>query len=229
MNTRVLLIEDDRNLAESILHYLELNELVCDFCEDGNQGLNLIANNAYDVIVSDVNMPKLDGFSMCQRARKEGNATPILLLTANSELNDKLQGFESGADDYLTKPFAMQELLARITALAKRSSGNAKVLKIANLGLEVNLDERWAKREGVTLQLSPSSWVILELLARAYPKAVSKSDLEFAVWGDQLPDSNALKVHVHRLRQRLDKPFSCAIVQVVAGFGFQLKKSDEQL
>lgn len=229
MNTRVLLIEDDRNLAESILHYLELNALTCDYCEDGSQGLSLIATNAYDVIVSDVNMPKLDGFAMCQQTRKDGNATPILLLTANSELNDKLQGFESGADDYLTKPFAMQELLARINALAKRTSGNAKMLNIAALGLEVHLDERWAKREGVTLKLSPSSWTILELLARAYPKAVKKQDLEFAVWGDQLPDSNALKVHVHRLRQRLDKPFSCAIVQVVAGFGFQLKKPDGQL
>lgn len=226
MNTRVLLVEDDRNLAESIMHFLELNAITCDYAEDGKQGLSLVHTNAYDVIVSDVNMPKMDGFSLCQFLRDEGVATPVLLLTANSELNDKLQGFDAGADDYLTKPFAMRELLARIQALAKRSSGQAKIVNIEALDLSVNMDERVASREGEVMQLSPSSWIILEKLVRAYPKAVSKEDLEFAVWGDHLPDSNSLKVHVHRLRQRIDKPFATPVVHAVSGFGFQLKKPD---
>ena len=223
MNTRVLLVEDDRNLAESIMHFLELNDITCDYSEDDKQGLSLINKNTYDVIISDVNMPKLDGFNMCQLVRNAGVTVPILLLTANAELDDKLMGFESGADDYMTKPFAMKELVARIFALAKRSSGKAKILKIDELQLELFLDERRAQRQGELLQLSPSSWVILKKLTRAYPGAVSKEDLEFAVWGDQLPDSNALKVHVHRLRQRLDKPFGSTIVHAVSGFGFQLK------
>ena len=224
MKPRVLLVEDDQNLAETVIHFLELSDVICDYCQDGQQGLHLNTNNSYDVIISDVNMPKLDGLSMCRQLRALGCDTPILLLSSNVGLNDKLSGFESGADDYLTKPFDMPELLARIHSLAKRKSVSTKCLKLEDIGLELNLDKHCALRDGNPLNLSRSSWSILERLVRAYPKAVSRRDLEYAVWGNDMPDSSALKVHIHRLRQRIDKPFSQPLIHVVSGFGFELRK-----
>jgi DNA-binding response OmpR family regulator len=225
MKKRVLLIEDDRKLAESVMHFLELNDTYCDYCCDGRQAITLVAANVYDVIVSDVNMPVMDGLSLCKALRELGCELPILLLTANDDIEDKLQGFASGADDYLTKPFQLRELTARINALAFRSSGKSKRLRIDELKLELQLNQHRAFRENIELNLSPSSWTILEKLTRAYPDAVSKNELEFAVWGEQLPDSNALKVHVHRLRNKLDKPFSHNILQARNGFGFQLRQA----
>lgn len=224
MNPRILFIDDDINFAESVLQLLELRGVVCDFCSDGKQGLNLLKKSHYDVIVSDVNMPNMDGISMCQTLRKEGYDIPLILITANSELNDKLDGFDSGADDYLTKPFESMELLARIKSLAKRRSLKAKTLKIEELGLELHLDKHLIYRDGTELDLSPSSWIIIEELAKAFPNPVSKKNLMYSVWGDELPDNNLLKVHIHRLRARLDKPFKNSLLQVVKGFGFQLRK-----
>ncbi|MBU2883603.1 response regulator transcription factor [Psychrosphaera sp. B3R10] len=223
MNLRVLFVEDDKNLAISIVHYLELNSIVCDYCSDGNLALNLLKTNKYDVIISDVNMPEMDGYTFCSKVREQGYDVPLMMLTALTEIDDKLTGFDSGADDYLTKPFEMKELLARIFSLAKRRSGNMKLLKIKELGLELNLDNHIAFRDNIKLNLPPSCWIILETLARAYPKPVKKSDIEFAIWGDELPDSNSLKVHIHGLRKNLDKPFESPILHIITGFGFELR------
>ena len=222
MTTRVLFVEDDKKFAESVTQFLELNDILVDYCHNGRMGLNLLADNQYDVIISDVNMPKLDGLDMCQALRENGVDTPVILLTALSHLNDKLTGFERGADDYLTKPFEMRELVARVFALSKRRSGKVSKLSITELQLELNLDQHTASRQNQSVQLTPSSWRILETLARAYPKAVSKRDLEHVIWGEDAPDGGALKVHIHRLRQRLDKPFEQPIVHIVSGFGVKL-------
>lgn len=222
VTTRVLFVEDDKKFAESVIQFLELNGLIVDYCHNGRMGLNLLADNQYDVIVSDINMPKLNGLNMCQAIREQGIDTPLILLTALSHLNDKITGFEHGADDYLTKPFEMRELVARVLALSKRRSGKVAKLSIAELQLELNLDKHTATRQNQAVQLTPSSWRILETLARAYPKAVSKRDLEYVIWGEDAPDGGALKVHIHRLRQRLDKPFDHPLVQIVSGFGVKL-------
>lgn len=224
MNLRILFIEDDDILATSIIHYLELNDITCDYCSDGNLALNLLNHNQYDVIISDVNMPKMDGYTLCAKVREQGYDIPLMMLTANGEIDDKLTGFDSGADDYLTKPFAMKELLARINSLAKRRSGKMKLIAIKELGLELNLDKHLAFRDGVKLTLPPSCWIILETLARAYPKPVKRSDIEFAIWGDDIPDSNSLKVHIHGLRKNLDKPFETPILHIITGFGFELRR-----
>ncbi len=224
MNLRLLFVEDDKNLANSVIHYLELNKMTCDYCGDGKIALNLLKENQYDVIISDVNMPNMDGYTFCSKMRAQGCDTPLIMLTALNDIDDKLTGFESGADDYLTKPFEMKELLARVNSLAKRRSGNLKVLKIDELGLELNIDKHVAFRDNVQLNLPPSSWTILETLVRAYPNAVKKSDIEFAIWGDELPDSNTLKVHIHSLRQNLDKPFDTPILHIINGYGVELRK-----
>lgn len=223
MNLRLLFVEDDNNLATSIIHYLELNNITCDYCSNGKLALNLLKDNQYDVIISDVNMPNMDGYTFCSKIREQGCDTPLIMLTALSEIDDKLTGFNCGADDYLTKPFEMKELLARVCSLAKRRSGNMKLLKIEALKLELNIDKHVAFRENVRLNLAPSSWKILETLVRAYPNPVKKSDIEFAIWGDELPDSNSLKVHIHSLRQNLDKPFASPILHIINGFGFELR------
>lgn len=224
MKLRLLFVEDDQNLANSVIHYLELNKMTCDYCSDGKVALNLLKDNQYDVIISDVNMPNMDGYTFCTKMRAQGYDTPLIMLTALNDIDDKLTGFESGADDYLTKPFEMKELLARVNSLAKRRSGNVKVLKIDELGLELNIDKHVAFRDNVQLNLPPSSWTILETLVRAYPNAVKKSDIEFAIWGDELPDSNTLKVHIHSLRQNLDKPFDTPILHIINGYGVELRK-----
>lgn len=224
MGNRVLLIEDDQNLAATVMHYLELNQIDCDHCGNGIHGVNLVNQNSYDVVVTDVNMPMMSGLQMCNTLREDGKEIPILMVSALDDIDDKLAGFDSGADDYLVKPFELRELLARIKALSTRKSGMVKCLNIEELGLNLDLKNKTAKRDGEILRLTPSGWSILESLAKAYPNAVSKQDLEYAIWGEDVPDSSALKVHIHRLRQSLDKAYSLPLLHIVHGFGFELKK-----
>lgn len=225
MHIKVLLVEDDENFAQSVIHFLELKGLHCDYARNGVQGVSLMANNNYDVVISDINMPKMDGLDLCQTMRKAGNDTPLILLTALDDIEDKLAGFASGADDYLSKPFEMRELFARLKSLAMRRSGNAKKLYLQEINLELRIDEHVVLRDGQKIELTRSNWCLLEAIARAYPHPISKAELEFALWGDDVPDSKALKAHIHRLRQRLDKPFSTPLLHIVSGFGVQLKSS----
>lgn len=227
MKKRVLLIEDDPALASGIVRYLELNDIVCDHCFDGVQALRHIDDNVYDVVVSDVNMPRMNGFEVCRQLRSRGSDLPILMLTSRDHIDDKTQGFESGADDYLIKPFEQKELLLRISALANRKSGQSKSLNISELSIEIDLLKREVKREGQLIELTKSSWIILEKLAQSWPNPVSKSDLEYALWGDAPPDSNGLKVQVHHLRKRFDKPYSSPLIHAVPGFGFVLKRDQQ--
>jgi len=222
MNIRVLLIEDDRNLASGIVKYLELHKIDCDSCYDGIQGINLLNENTYNVIVSDINMPRMTGYDFCRQARSLGIDLPIMMLTSRDDINDKVEGFECGADDYLVKPFDQKELLLRINALSQRKSYQSQYLNISELGINIDLHKREARRDDVLLELSRSGWTLLLSLARAWPNPVPKRDLEYALWGDIPPESNGLKVHIHNLRKRIDKPFPYPIVKVVQGFGFVL-------
>lgn len=224
MKCRALIIEDDLRLADAIVSYLELNNIICDHCSDGAQGIHLIQHNTYDVLVTDIHMPRMSGTEMCQTLRDAGNELPVIMITSLSDLSDKIEGFNAGTDDYLVKPFELKELLLRIQALSKRKSTQATLIDISELRLVINISLREVKREGKTIKLSKSSWALLELLARAWPNPVSKADMEHALWGDEPPDSNGLKVHIHHLRQRIDKPFNSSLVQAVHGFGFVLNE-----
>ncbi|MGB1091497.1 MAG: response regulator transcription factor [Oceanobacter sp.] len=223
---RALLVEDDIDLATTLVQYLELENIQCDHASNGVAGLNLVEqnDNAYQVLLLDLNLPRLDGLSVCQRLREQGNDTPILMLTARDSLNDKLEGFRVGTDDYLVKPFDMEELVVRVNALARRRSG--QVQKLASNGVEMNLDTRSVTRDGQALKLSPTGWKILECLLRAAPGVVSRETLMADVWGDEQPDSNSLKVHLHNLRRALDGPYEQALIQTVPGQGFALRVSD---
>ncbi|WP_067520053.1 response regulator transcription factor [Endozoicomonas ascidiicola] len=217
MSIEVLLIEDDRDLACTVIDYLELEGIQCDLATNGTAGYNIAIEGKHDVLVLDINMPGMDGFEVCRKLRRNGMSTPILMLTAMDTLDDKLKGFETGADDYLVKPFALKELAARLKALAGRKTNRARRLTVGNLVMD--LDTRTVTREGCSISLSPTCWSLLETLMKNAPDVVEKSKLEQVIWQGDSPDSDALKVHLYRLRQKIDKPFSHPLIHTVSGYG----------
>ncbi|GAC12840.1 response regulator transcription factor [Aliiglaciecola lipolytica] len=217
----VLLVEDDIDLATTIVDYLEIESIQCDHASNGLMGLNLVENNFYQMIILDINMPKMDGLTLCNTLREKGMDIPILMLTARDSLENKLQGFEAGSDDYLVKPFAMKELVARVQVLAKRRSGAVKRLVLGDLRLD--LTQHSAQLKDKNLKISPTGFKLLEELVRASPQVISRQHLMQTVWGDEQPDSNNLKVHIHHLRKMLDVDSSNIRLETVAGVGFVIK------
>jgi DNA-binding response OmpR family regulator len=219
----ILLVEDDRDLAATVIQYLELEGVRCDHADNGVMALQLSRGNAYDAMLLDLNLPRLDGISVCEQLRAEGNDVPILMLTARDQLTDKLDGFRAGTDDFLVKPFELQELVVRVVALTRRRSGQSRILQCADLRIDLTAHE--ATRAGVPLKVSPTGWKLLEHLLRASPAAVSRHKLEQAIWGEDVPDSNALKVHMHHLRRAIDGEAEIHLLHTVAGYGFAIRES----
>ncbi|MCG8552903.1 MAG: response regulator transcription factor [Desulfobacterales bacterium] len=220
----VLLVEDDFDLAETVIDYLAIESISCDYAGNGVAGQKLLADNAYDVVLLDLNLPRLDGLTLCRDLRLKGDDTPVLMLTARDRLDDKVDGFKAGTDDYLVKPFELRELVVRIHALARRRSGQVKLLSCADL--EMNLKEDVVTRAGRYIKLSPIARQILETLLRAAPETVPKQKLIDAVWGDDPPDSNSLKVHMHHLRKAVDDGFGVQLIHTIPGRGFSIKEGD---
>ncbi|MFC1747452.1 response regulator transcription factor [Pseudomonadota bacterium] len=220
---QILIIEDDSDLAANLYDYLEAKGHIPDSAGDGVTGLHLAITNDYDVIVMDINMPGMNGLTACRKLREEaGKQTPVLMLTARDTLDDKLAGFDSGADDYLVKPFALQELLARLTALSKRgkTENNLETIEVSDLSYNPRTLE--VIRNGQTLTLTPTGLKILELLMRNSPNVVSRQLILSTVWPDTLPDSDALRAHIHTLRSAVDKPFGAPLIHTIHGIGFKL-------
>ncbi|MBG0790237.1 MAG: response regulator transcription factor [Desulfovibrionaceae bacterium] len=226
MNIYVLLVEDDLDLAASLAEYLELEGVTCDHAANGVHGLKLARENRYDVLLLDVMLPKLDGIGLCETLRRDGLDTPVLMITARDTLDDRVEGFEAGTDDYLVKPFALKELLLRVKALARRRSNQPRKYRVADL--EIDTESRRAHRAGVALALSPKEWALLEYMAMAYPGIALRDEMIRAVWGEDLPESNSLKVHMHKLRQKVDKPFKSSLIQTIPGVGFVLREESRE-
>lgn len=220
----MLLVEDDFDLAETVIDYLAIESISCDYASNGVAGQKLLADNTYDVVLLDLNLPRLDGLTLCRQLRSQGNDTPVLMLTARDRLDDKVDGFEAGTDDYLVKPFELRELVVRIHALARRRSGQVQLLTCADL--EMNLKEDVVTRAGRHIKLSPIARQILETLLRAAPETVPKQKLIDTVWGDDPPDSNSLKVHMHHLRKAVDDGFDVHLIHTIPGRGFSIKEGD---
>lgn len=228
---QLLLVEDDIDLATAVIDYFELEKIQCDHAANGLSGFNLIKSNNYDVVILDLNMPKMNGLEVCEKLRAQGIDVPILMLTAKDTLDDKLQGFSKGADDYLVKPFAMEELIARVQVLSRRRSGQVEKLNVC--GLELDNKQQVITRDSVLLKLSPINYKILEMLMLASPNPVSRDKLIQSVWGDQQPDSNSLKVHMFNLRKSVDgktdndntntKTNKTKLIHTLVGHGFVLK------
>ncbi len=221
---QILIIEDDKDLTANLCDYLEAKGHTVATAGDGVTGLHLAIINNYDVIIMDINMPGMDGLTACKKLRDEaGKQTPVLMLTAKDTLNDKLAGFESGADDYLVKPFALQELLARLIVLDKRQHSPTNISAELQVGdLSFNTKTLEAHREGKTINLTPTSIKILELLMRNSPSVVSRQEIETVLWHGSPPSSDALRVHMHTLRNLVDRPFKQPLIQTVHGIGFKL-------
>ena len=222
MAINVLLIEDDKDLSEAISDYMELDGIEFDFAYNGVAGLNLALSQSYDIILTDLNMPKMDGIDVCQTLRQKGVTTPILMLTARDTLDDKLTGFAAGSDDYLVKPFAMEELKVRLFALVRRAQGVVTNLTLGDLSID--LDKHLAIRAGQVLKMPPLCWKILVCLMQNSPYVVSKSKLEEQVWGDDLPNADSLKVHLFKLRQVIDAPFENKMIQTIHGVGVAIRE-----
>lgn len=224
---RLLLIEDSPDLAANIVEFLESEGHVLDYAADGQVGLRLAQAHRHDAIVLDVGLPGLDGVALCRRLREEDrSAVPILMLTARDTERDTLIGFHAGADDYLTKPFSLAVLDARLRALQRRSQGAVSgLLRVADLVLDLRL--RNARRGERMLDLPPSSLRLLERLMAASPGLVSRQEAEFALWGDQPPDNDgALRTQIHALRQAVDRDETVKLVHTVHGLGYRIGIAD---
>lgn len=224
----VLLIEDNQDIAEMVYAYLERRGYELDYAADGVTGLHLAVTNSYDVIVLDLMLPGMDGIQVCRKLRDEAKRdTPMLMLTARDTLDDKIAGLDAGADDYLVKPFEIQELEARIRALVRRRRGQTapEALHVGDLSLDTGT--LTVKRGHQTLSLTPISLKILTVLMRASPRVVSRRDIEREVWGDILPDSDTLRSHLYTLRKAIDKPFSKPLLHTVQSSGYRICDLDE--
>jgi DNA-binding response OmpR family regulator len=222
----VLLVEDHRLLAETLMDYLETESIDVDYAANGLQGLEIARTQSFDAIILDVNLPGIDGFTICEQLRQTYKIdTPILMLTARDQLDDRIKGFENGADDYLIKPFESQELVMRLKALVKRDRGQVtqKLLTVGSLKLDTGKMQIW--RDDVLIEVSPTSFKILNILVRAYPEVVTREQVEQELWGSDVPDTDTLRSHVYNLRKAVDHPFDQAMIQTVKGVG--LKLTDE--
>ncbi len=219
---RILVIEDNRDILANILDYLELKGFTVDCAQDGLSGMHLALTEHYDLIVLDIMLPGMDGYQVCQKLRQDaGINTPIIMLTARDALDDRLKGLHAGADDYLIKPFALSELVARIQAVLRRSLGtNTRVLEVADL--HYNLETLEVSRAGQALKLNPIGLKLLAVLMQRSPAVVRREALEETLWGDDVPDSDSLRSHIHQLRQTIDKPFAVHLLHTIHGVGFRL-------
>lgn len=221
MSINVLVVDDDPDILSTLLDNLYVHGYIGDCASNGRQALELYRKNSYQVIVLDVTMPGGDGISACKALRQLGCTTPIIFLTARDTLDDKIAGFEAGADDYLVKPFHMRELLHRIAALSTRISKHGSA-SLSCGPLVMNLNQHNVIRDGQTLALSQLQFKLLHCLLTHSPNVISRQSLIAQVWGDDLPDSDALRSHLYQLRGIIDKPFAYPLLHTIRGKGFQL-------
>lgn len=222
---RVLVVEDQEDLAANIGDYLNARGHTVDFALDGLVGLHLALIGDHDVIVLDLTLPGLDGLALCDRLRRQGGReTPVLMLTARDTLGDKLEGFRTGADDYLVKPFDLQELEARLAALLRRGRRRRRVLVVDDLELDLGT---WTARRGSRrLKLSRIRLELLRRLMEAAPDVVTTAELENTLWGEDPPESNALSTHVYALRRELQGEGERSLLATVHGVGYRLAAED---
>ncbi|WP_456298157.1 response regulator transcription factor [Alteromonas pelagimontana] len=221
---RALIVEDNRDICENIAAYLEKHSYILDFAYDGISAMHLVLTNPFDVIVLDLMLPRMDGLSFWQKLRVDAKVqTPVLMLTARDTLDDKLKGFEAGADDYLVKPFALQELHARLQALYKRSHGKTdNLLTVGDLTL--NKSTLQVHRSGRRVDLNPTGMKLLQRLMEEAPSVVARDALETLLWADEPPDGDALRSHMYKLRQAVDRPFESPLIHTVHRIGYRISE-----
>ena len=222
---RVLLVEDDSKIASFIIRGLKAEGFAVDHEDNGEDGLHMALTEPYDAAVIDIMLPKMDGLSLVENIRREKLKTPIIILSAKGEVDDRVKGLQTGADDYLTKPFAFSELLARLQALIRRSSDVAEPTKLTVADISMNLITREVVRAGQKIDLQPLEFSLLEYLLRNAGRVVSKTMIMEHVWDYYFdPQTNVVESRIYKLREKIDKGFSKKMIHTVRGVGYVLKE-----
>ena len=222
---RVLVVEDDSKIASFVVNGLKQNGFAVDHASDGEAGFALAQTVTYDTAVLDIMLPKLDGLSLLRQLRHEKVLIPVLILSAKASVDDRVKGLQAGGDDYLTKPFAFSELLARVHALIRRATHTAEPTKLSADDLTMDLLTREVTRAGQRIELQSREFALLELLLRHPGRAATKTMILEQVWDYSFdPQTNVVDVLVHRLRAKVDKGFPVKLIQTIRGVGYVLKR-----
>lgn len=220
---RVLLVEDNREVAGILFDYFECEGMELDYADNGELGLQLALEGTFDLILLDLMLPRMDGLTVCNKLREAGINTPVLMLTALDNRDDMLKGFKHGADDYLTKPFDLEILEARIHALIKRYKGQV-ASSVLNFGsLKIDQKTRQAYRQDKLLALNPTTYTILEMLCQRAPEVVTRQEVSEKLWQESEPNNDVLRSHIYQLRNQLDKPFPAPMLTTIPKIGFRLE------
>ena len=223
---KILVVEDEKKVASFLKKGLEQEYYSVDIALDGREGLKFAFANEYDIIILDIMLPLLDGISLLKEIRKEKIETPVLMLTAKDSIDDKVTGLDSGADDYLPKPFAFEELLARIRALLRRKESSKSLILFAN-DLTLDTQSHQVTRDGKEIMLTPKEYSILEYLIRNKNHVVSRMRLTEHVYEYQFdPDTNVIDVYINKLRNKIDKDSDYQMLQTIRGIGYMIKEAE---
>jgi two-component system OmpR family response regulator len=223
---RILLVEDDVKIASFIIKGLRATGYAVDHAADGEEGLHLALTEPYDTAIIDIMLPRLDGLTLIERMRKEKVNTPVIILSAKDSVDDRVKGLQTGGDDYLTKPFAFSELLARVQALIRRASGLAEPTRLVVGDLSVNLLTREVTRGGRKIELQPIEFSLLEYLMRSAGRVVSRTMIMEHVWDYNFdPQTNVVEVRISRLRDKIDRGVDKRLIHTVRGVGYVLKET----
>ena len=222
---KVLLVEDDKKTADFITKGLEQAGYVVDYSSDGADGLLCAATRNFDAIILDIMLPTLDGLSILEQIRRKHIDTPVIILSAKNSVDDKIKGLQSGGDDYLAKPFAFSELLARLQALIRRANAVSEPTELLVGDLKIDLLSRKVFRGNVKIDLQPLEFNLLEYLMRHAGRVVSKTMIMENVWEYNFdPQTNIVEARICKLRDKIDKPFNSSLIRTVRGFGYVLEK-----
>jgi len=226
---RILVVEDERKVASFIKRGLEEEKYIVETAADGEEGLQLATAATFDAIVLDVMLPKLDGFGVLRAIREKGLATPVLMLTARGNTEDRVQGLDLGADDYLAKPFHFEELAARLRSILRRSS-TEKTTKLQMGDLSLDLVTHFAYMEGKEIELTTKEYALLEYLMRNKDRILSRSMIMQAVWKHNFdPESNIIDVYIKRIRQKIERPDKPQLIQSIRGVGYRMREVAEDV
>lgn len=217
---KLLLVEDSKDIADVIFEYFERTGATMDYAANGNQGAVLAEKGSYDCIILDIMLPGMDGLSICQHLREQGNNTPIIILTARDTNEDILSGFNDGADDYVVKPFELEVLEARINAIIRRTAGIGFQKEYICGPLRINVNTRQIFRGNTLLRLNPTCYAILQLLTQKHPLHTTREEIERHIWNDEPPDEDVLRKHIYQLRKVVDKPFEQSIIKTLPKIGY---------
>jgi len=224
---RLLLVEDDQKIASFVEKGLVAAGFAVDIAANGEDGLQLALTEPYDTAIVDIMLPKLNGLRLIQEMRRNQVETPVIILSAKDKIDDRVRGLQSGSDDYLTKPFAFSELLARVQALIRRASGTREPTSLEYKGLRIDLLSREVTRDGETIQLQPLEYSLLEYLLRNREKVVSKTMIMEHVWNYNFdPQTNVVEARICRLRDKIDRSSGKKLIHTVRGVGYVLKEGD---